>query len=95
VGINTPVRLYELLNLRSKPEIRDETESRQAEYLAAWEKAIGLFEKGFFAQAGEIFSALINKMPQDNTAKLYAEWCLNYIDMPPLDWDGINNLMEK
>jgi adenylate cyclase len=89
VGISTPIRLYELLGLR------DDMDERQAEYLAAWEKAIGLFEKGFFAQAGKLFSGLAKKMPQDNTVKLYAERCLNYIDMPPNEWDGINNLTEK
>jgi adenylate cyclase len=89
VGINTPVRLYELLALR------DDMDERQADYLAAWEQAIGLFEQGFFAQAGGMFSGLAKKMPQDNTAKLYAEWCLNYIDIPPDNWDGINNLTEK
>ncbi|MDR0708552.1 MAG: CHASE2 domain-containing protein [Spirochaetaceae bacterium] len=89
VGINTPVRLYELLDLR------EDTDAGQAEYLAAWEKAIGLFEQGFFAQAGELFSLMTKKMPQDNTAKLYAEWCINYIDMPPDNWDGVHNLREK
>jgi adenylate cyclase len=87
VGINTPVRLYELLGLR------DETDTGQAEYLAAWEQAVGLFEKGFFAQAGEVFSGLAKKRPRDDTAKLYAEWCLSYIDIPPDNWDGINNLV--
>jgi adenylate cyclase len=96
VGINTPVRLYELLGLRSDPDMRDDVDERQAEYLAAWEKALGLFEKGFFAQAGKLFSGLEKKMPQDNTAKLYAERCLEYINSPPPDtWDGINNLTEK
>jgi adenylate cyclase len=95
VGINTPVRLYELLGLRSEPETRDEAESRQAEYLAAWEKGLSLFEQGVFAQAGEIFSGLTKQMPQDNTAKLYAEWCLKYINSPPDNWDGAHNLTEK
>ncbi|MDR0400458.1 MAG: CHASE2 domain-containing protein [Treponema sp.] len=94
VGTNTPVRLYELLGLRGGPET-SEAESREAEYLGAWEKGISLFERGSFAQAGAVFSALAEEKPQDGTAKLYAEWCLNYIDMPPDNWDGINNLTEK
>ena len=89
VGINTPVRLYELLGLR------DEMSAGKAEYLAAWEKAVELFEKGFFAEARSIFSALAEGHPDDGTAKLYVEWCLNYIDLPPDGWDGINNLTEK
>jgi adenylate cyclase len=90
VGINTPVRLYELLGLR------DEMDAGKTEYLAVWEKAIGLFEQGFFEMAEELFCFLVKKMPQDKTAKLYAERCLEYIDSPPPDgWDGINNLTEK
>jgi adenylate cyclase len=89
VGINTPVRIYELLDLRS------ETGSRELDDLAAWEQAIGFFEKGLFAQAGNIFSRLAGGNPHDGTAKLYAEWCRNYIDIPPDDWDGVHNLTEK
>ncbi|MDR0731577.1 MAG: adenylate/guanylate cyclase domain-containing protein, partial [Treponema sp.] len=101
VGINTPLRIYELLglrgeqDLRSGPGLQDAPDAGQAEYLAAWEQAIGLFEKGFFAQAGEIFSGLAKKMPQDNTAKLYVERCLTYAASLPEAWDGINNLTEK
>jgi adenylate cyclase len=89
VGINAPVRIYEILGLQSQPGLYD------AEELAAWEKAVGLFERGFFDMAREIFSFLAKKAPQDNTAKLYVEWCLTYMDSPPRDWDGINNLIEK
>jgi adenylate cyclase len=89
VGINTPVRLYELLGLR------DETDTGQAEYLAAWEQAVEFFEKGFFEKAEDFFSRLVEKMPQDKTAKRYAERCLEYITSPPDAWDGINNLTEK
>ncbi|MDR2785398.1 MAG: CHASE2 domain-containing protein [Treponema sp.] len=96
VGINTPVRLYELLGLRSEPGPRAGMISRQAEYLALWEKGIDLFEHAGFEKAENIFSFLTKKMPQDNTAKFYAERCLEYINSPPPDtWDGINNLTEK
>ncbi|MDR0669474.1 MAG: CHASE2 domain-containing protein, partial [Treponema sp.] len=101
VGINTPVRLYELLGfqgklgLPGKPRLPDDTDTRQTEYLAAWEEAIGLFEQGSFEKAGDIFSALIQQMPRDGTAKFYAERCLNYINSPPGAWDGITNLTEK
>ncbi|MDR0389011.1 MAG: CHASE2 domain-containing protein [Spirochaetaceae bacterium] len=89
VGVNTPLRLYELLGLK------ENLDAGQAEYLAAWEKATGLFERAFFAQAGELFSLLAKKRPNDNTAKLYAKWCLEYIDTPPVNWDGVHKLTEK
>jgi adenylate cyclase len=90
VGINTPVRLYELLRMR------DDMDPGQAEYFAAWEKAVGLFESGSFEKAGEAFSFLMQKRPEDYTAKLYADRCMNYLQSPPPgSWDGVHNLTEK
>jgi adenylate cyclase len=89
VGINRPVRLYELLDPRS------EAGARTMGYSEVWEQAICFFEQGFFAKAGKIFSALAKENPLDGTAKVYAEWCLNYIDLPPDNWDGVHNLTEK
>jgi adenylate cyclase len=89
VGFNTPVRLYELLGLRS------EAEDQQTEYLAVWERAVDLFEKGSFQRAGNFFSSLLQQNPGDKTAERYAEWCRVYTASPPLDWDGVNNLTEK
>jgi adenylate cyclase len=90
VGINSPVRLYELVGLRN------EMGKQEREYLEVWEKAIGLFEQGFFEMAEELFCFLTKKIPRDNTAKLYVERCLVYIGSPPPGgWDGINNLTEK
>jgi hypothetical protein len=67
----------------------------KTEYLTVWEKAIGFFEQGFFETAGELFSVLVKKAPRDNTAKRYAERCLEYTGSPPDEWDGIINLTEK
>jgi adenylate cyclase len=90
VGINMPVRIYELLGLR------DDMDALQAEHLAAWEKAVGLFESGSFEMAEEAFSFLAKKRPEDYTAKLYADRCMNYLQSPPPSgWDGVHNLMEK
>jgi adenylate cyclase len=89
VGINTPVRLYELLGLR------DEMSAGKTEYLAAWEKAMGLFENGSFEMAERQFCFLTQKAPRDNTAKRYAERCREYAGSPPRNWDGITNLTEK
>ncbi|MDR0708828.1 MAG: adenylate/guanylate cyclase domain-containing protein, partial [Spirochaetaceae bacterium] len=90
VGINTPVRLYELLGLQ------DDLAAEQAEYLAAWEKAIGLFEQGLFEMAEKAFSFLAKKRPEDYTAKLYVDRCMHYLQSPPAGgWDGVRNLTEK
>jgi adenylate cyclase len=89
VGVSTPVRLYELLGLR------DGMDHRQTEYLAVWEQAAALFERGSFERAGELFSSLSKEAPEDKTAELYAERCRVYTGSPPAAWDGINNLTEK
>ncbi|MDR0583577.1 MAG: adenylate/guanylate cyclase domain-containing protein [Treponema sp.] len=97
VGISTPVRLYELLGSRSAPgPLQDGGDPGQADYLAAWEEAVGLFERGSFEKAGDMFALLARKMPGNNTAQLYAERCLSRAASPqPEAWDGITNLTEK
>jgi adenylate cyclase len=90
VGISTPVRLYELLDLRS------DREPETPDTISAWEEAIDLFERGSFEKAGAIFSFLVQKTPNDNTAKLYAGRCATYLQTPPpKDWEGVHNLTEK
>jgi adenylate cyclase len=90
VGINTPVRLYELLGLRAAatPE--------GLETLAAWEKALALYERREFREAGKIFASIRAGNVKDGTARLYAVRCRDYIAAPPPPgWDGVNNLTQK
>jgi adenylate cyclase len=88
VGINTPVRLYELLGLR------DEAGLREAQ--AAWEKALALYEKRQFPAAEEIFRSITAGDEKDGAARLYLDMCRDYIAIPPPDdWDGVNNLSQK
>jgi adenylate cyclase len=90
VGINTPLRIFELLALRpgASPELLAMT--------GEWEKAIGLLESLDFDGALGIFSGIAAKNPLDLTAKLYAGRCENYKKRPPeAGWDGVTNLTEK
>jgi adenylate cyclase len=90
VGINTPVRLYELLGLRS------EAGANTASAAAAWEDALALYEKREFPAAGKMFHAIAAQDENDGPARLYTDKCRNFIATPPPDdWDGINNLMQK
>jgi len=92
VGINTPLRLYELLALKS--DFGAESEEQKA--VTMWEQAIDLYEQKRFREAFLTFKALVEKDPDDGVAKLYAERCKNYVDNPPsAEWDAINNLTEK
>jgi adenylate cyclase len=85
VGINTPLRLYELL-----PMTVEKTAIEQ------WEQAIGLYEQRQFREAAKIFRSLMDHDPDDKTAELYAGRCMEYGANPPSDkWDAVNNLTEK
>jgi adenylate cyclase len=87
VGINEPVRLYELLGLRG--DVGEEA-------VKTWEEALALYEKRRFLAAEELFGSLAAENEKDGAARLYAEKCRSYTAAPPPDsWDGINNLSEK
>ncbi|MDR2257992.1 MAG: adenylate/guanylate cyclase domain-containing protein [Treponema sp.] len=90
VGIDTPLRLYELLDLR-EPASRSLLEKT-----GLWEEAIRSYEKQDFAGAGGIFQNLYAQNSRDLTAKLYLERCNMYLKTPPdKGWDAINNLTQK
>jgi adenylate cyclase len=90
VGINTPLRLYELLETReaAAPALREKA--------AAWETALRLYEGRSFAEAAAGFQTIAGEDPGDLTARLYLERCENYLaSPPPPEWDGVNNLTRK
>jgi hypothetical protein len=92
VGINTPLRLYELLDIRADapPEILD--------MVKRWEQGFALYEQRDFLAAGNIFKAIFQQNNADLAAKKYYTRCYNYTASPPDDksWDGgVDNLTEK
>jgi adenylate cyclase len=90
VGINTPVKLYELLDLR------EGAEGGELDMAVSWEKALGLYEGREFRGAEEIFASIAAQNSRDGTARFYAELCREYIVAPPpAGWDGVNNLSQK
>jgi len=85
VGINTPLRLYELLPT--------DTEQSAVEI---WEKALDLYEDRKFRKAFDLFVSLLKHYPNDNVARVYAHWCKAFIETPPPDdWDAVKNLTKK
>nr|AXS01202.1 Adenylate guanylate cyclase [uncultured bacterium] len=92
VGINTPVRLYELLDTAScaPPEL--------LEMVKNWEQAFDFYEKKDFLAAGNIFETICRNNNSDMAAKMYAARCKKHLESPPDEkiWDnGVDNLTEK
>jgi class 3 adenylate cyclase len=92
VGINTPLRLYELLDIRAdaSPELLD--------MVKKWEQGFALYEKKDFLAAENIFQAIFKRNNADLAAKKYYDRCIKYIASPPDNntWDdGVDNLTEK
>lgn len=67
VNVKTPIRLYEVLG------IKDGTEEKLLNYVAAWEQTIKTFETGNYEQALTQFQKLLAVRPEDNTCKYYIE----------------------
>jgi len=92
VGVNTPLRLYELLD--TSAEAPDELKQMTAK----WEQAFKLYEEKNFNGAKDLFQEICDKNDLDMAAKKYLNRCVNNIKSPPNDksWDnGIDNLTEK
>jgi class 3 adenylate cyclase len=92
VGINTPLRLYELLDIASEasPELLSMVKS--------WEQAFNFYEKRDFLAAQNIFQTICSKNNADMAAKKYLNRCTKYLSSPPDEkiWDdGVDNLTEK
>ncbi|MDR0313779.1 MAG: adenylate/guanylate cyclase domain-containing protein [Treponema sp.] len=90
VGINTPLRLYELLGLMHTAT-DDEKDT-----VIQWEQALNLYELRQFKAAAKQFHSLMERDAKDKVAELYAGRCMKYETNPPPEvWDAVNNLTEK
>ena len=92
VGIDTPLRLYELLALR------EEASQELLDMVESWEKAFRLYEDGDFLGAKNTFGLVYQKNQTDKVVKLYIDRCEKHLAAPPPPdkWDnGIDNLTEK
>ncbi len=90
VGINQPVRLYELLEERS---------SVAASTLAAVEifhQAQALFEARQWDKASGLFEEVLRLLPGDGPAEVFLKRCREFKKKPPADsWDGVFSLTMK
>jgi len=92
VGINKPIRLYELLDMSADapPALLD--------MVRRWENGFALYERKDFLAAGNVFKAIFQQNNADLVAKKYYDICYKYTVSPPDDkeWDGgVDNLTEK
>jgi len=92
VGVNTPLRLYELLAITSEasPEL--------LEMVKSWEQAFSLYENRDFKAAQNLFRTIYDLNKKDLAAKKYLDRCAKFVSSPPDEkiWDnGVDNLTEK
>ena len=92
VGITEPVRLYELIDLRS--EVDDD--QNLIDKLRTFNSGLTAFENKEWADAVKNFQTVLNEYPDDGPAKYYVERSRKFAKSPPSpDWDGVFNLTKK
>jgi len=90
VGINEPVRLYELVNTMNDASVE------QKKLVEVFHGALEIFEKRNWKQAAEGFKEALSVKIEDNPSKIYFDRSEKFIKQPPADnWDGVYNLTEK
>ncbi len=65
VNVNTPIRLYELL------DEKDQAGEDKIAYISQWEEAMKCFESRDYAKAGQMMKELLDKNPKDSVARYY------------------------
>jgi class 3 adenylate cyclase len=90
VGINEPVRIYEVLDIAS------EAGDALNEQVELFHRAHALFEERNWKDAEKLFKLFLSLVPGDPVTSLYLDRCRHFTDNPPeKDWDGVFNLTEK
>lgn len=90
VGINTPVRLYELV------EEKSQLSASKQQVLELFDHGLTLSEEWKWPEAAKVFREVLQLDAEDGPAKFYLERCETFLKTPPKDnWDGVFNLTEK
>jgi adenylate cyclase len=90
VGIKTPVRLHELI------DIKESADEHSINLVNVFHEALNNFEKRNWDLAAEGFNEALLIKNSDEPSKMYAERCKNFIKKPPENsWDGVYNLTSK
>ncbi|HKI99622.1 MAG TPA: CHASE2 domain-containing protein [bacterium] len=84
IGINTPVRIYELLAL--KGELPEEMQKG----IAYFAKGLELYRQQQWEEAAKYFNAVFKFIPDDPPSTKFIERCREFYKNPPgEDWDGV------
>lgn len=90
VGVNTPIRLFELC------DIAIQAADEAMEEVKNWEAAMDMFEGRRYQEASLLFERLAAADENDGCARLYSRRCAEFIARPPEEsWDGVFNLTQK
>lgn len=90
VGVQTPLRLFELLGLS------ENTKAEETKWLKLWDEALDYFENGHYSRAKEKFEKIQEIRKEDDTCSYYIEQSEGFLINPPAEnWDGVFNLTEK
>lgn len=90
IGINTPVRVYELL---AKKGEWTEEQSKGVPYFL---KGLELYRKQEWDEAAKYFKATFKFMPDDPPSKIFIARCEDFKANPPGDeWDGVFTAASK
>jgi adenylate cyclase len=90
VGIDTPVRIYEVVEERSR------VDAATMDGLKAFHEALGLFEAKQWAEAEKKFAEVLSALPGDGPATTFIGRCKDYRTKPPPEsWDGVFSLVSK
>jgi class 3 adenylate cyclase len=90
VGINKPVRIYEILELYA--------DAPQALHtlVELFHIGLNLFETGKWKEAETAFNRVLELFPEDGPSLLYLNRCKLFFENPPAnDWDGVFDMREK
>jgi adenylate cyclase len=90
VGINQPVRLYELIEEKTR------TEKKVEEAIGVFHAALAEFEAKDWDRAMKSFADVLRLLPEDGPAQRYLKLCQEHKAKPPAaNWDGVFNLTTK
>jgi adenylate cyclase len=89
-GKKEPVRVYELLAMRS------ESIGNKTEVLEQYSKGLATFRNRDFELALQYFKAALELDPNDGPSVMYVERCEEYmVNPPPADWDFVERRQVK